>query len=77
MNFKILSKPLSVTIIRSYCPAASKQPPLTGKDLIREFGLNPSVVFRRILARIEEEQLTRERLTRKQALGLVKELINR
>jgi poly(A) polymerase len=56
-------------------PRASKQPPLTGKDLIREFGLNPSVVFRRILARIEEEHLTRERLTRKQALGLVKELI--
>jgi hypothetical protein len=58
-------------------PRASKQLPLTGKDLIQEFGLDPSAEFRHILARIEEEHLTREKLTRKQARRLVAELINR
>ena len=69
------------TLISDYysilLPRASRQPPLTGKDLIQEFGLNPSAEFRHILARIEEEHLTREMLTRKQALRLVEELINR
>ena len=69
------------TLIKDYysilLPRASKQLPLTGKDLIQEFGLNPSAEFRNILARIEEEHLTREKLTRKQARRLVEELINR
>ena len=58
-------------------PRASLPPPLTGNDLINEFGLKPSAEFKRILKRIEAEHLTREVLTRQQALKLVEGLINR
>jgi poly(A) polymerase len=58
-------------------PRASLPPPLTGNDLINEFGLKPSADFKRILQRIEEERLTRQVLTRHQALKLVEELISR
>jgi poly(A) polymerase len=58
-------------------PRASRPPPLTGKDLIAEFGLKPSTEFKRILGRIEEEHLTNELLTRQQAIELVDKLINR
>jgi poly(A) polymerase len=58
-------------------PRASLPPPLTGNDLINEFGLKPSVEFKCILKRIEEERLTKQMLTRHQALKLVEELISR
>jgi tRNA nucleotidyltransferase/poly(A) polymerase len=58
-------------------PRASLPPPLTGNDLINEFGLKPSAEFKRILGRIEEAHLTKQVLTRQQALKLVEELINR
>ena len=58
-------------------PRASLPPPLTGNDLINEFGLKPSAEFKRILKRIEEEHLTKEVLTRHQALKLVEELIKK
>ena len=69
------------TLIQNYYsilqPRASLPPPLTGNDLINEFGLKPSADFKRILQRIEEERLTRPVLTRHQALKLVEELIRR
>ena len=58
-------------------PRASLPRPLSGNDLINEFGLKPSAEFKRILKRIEEEHLTREVLTRHQALKLVEGLINK
>ena len=70
------------TLIQNYYsvlqPRASLPPPLTGNDLINEFGLKPSAEFMRILKRIEEERLTQQVLmTRHQALKLVEELISR
>ena len=69
------------TLIQNYysvlLPRTSLPAPLTGKDLINEFGLKPSAEFKRILARIEEEHLTEKVLTRRQALKLVEELIGR
>ena len=69
------------TLMRDYYsvlqPRASLPPPLTGKDLIAEFGLKPSEEFKRLLGRIEEEHLTNESLTRQQAIELVEKLINR
>jgi len=56
-------------------PRASLPRPLTGNDLIKEFGLKPSAEFKRILKRIEEEHLTKKVLTRHQALKLVEGLI--
>jgi len=58
-------------------PRASLPLPLTGNDLINEFGLKPSGKFKFILKRIEEERLTKQVLTRPQALKLVEELLNR
>ena len=58
-------------------PRASLPRPLSGNDLINEFGLKPSAEFKRILKRIEEEHLTREVLTRHQALKIVEGLINK
>ena len=58
-------------------PRASLPQLLSGNDLISEFGLKPSADFKRILQRIEEERLTRQVLTRHQALKLAKELISR
>jgi hypothetical protein len=58
-------------------PRASLPRPLTGNDLIKEFGLKPSAEFKRILKRIEEEHLTKKVLTRHQALKLVEGLIKK
>jgi len=69
------------TLIQNYYsvlqPRSSLPPPLTGNDLINEFGLKPSAEFKRILNRIEEERLTQQVLTRHQAINLVEKLIGR
>lgn len=51
-------------------------PLLTGRDLIRLFGLKPSPQFKEILQRIEEARLTEERMDRKTALALVGQFLN-
>jgi len=45
---------------------------ITGRDLIREFGLKPSPLFKSILNFIEEKRLLQENLTRIEALELIK-----
>ena len=69
------------TLIQNYYsvlqPRSSLPAPLTGNDLIKEFGLKPSADFKRILARLKEEHLTKEVLTRHQALKLVERLIKK
>ena len=40
-------------------PRASTPPPLNGNDLIKDFGLKPSPMFKQILEAIEEEHLAR------------------
>ncbi len=69
------------TLIQHYYsvlrPRASLPPPLSGNDLINEFGMKPSAEFKRILKRIEEERLTKAVLTRHQAFKLVEKIIRR
>jgi len=48
---------------------------ITGHDLTAEFELEPSPLFKKILAQVEEEQLSRNDMTRREALALVKRLI--
>jgi hypothetical protein len=55
-----------------YLPKLRQPPPLTGKDLIRRFGLEPSARFKEILDLIEEERLARDDLTPSDALELVR-----
>jgi hypothetical protein len=60
-----------------YLPRALSPPPITGNDLIREFGLKPSGRFKEILDFIDEERLSRDGLTRPEALELVKKLLQK
>jgi hypothetical protein len=55
-----------------YRPKALSPPPITGEDLIREFGLRPSPRFKEILDRVDEERLLRASFTRAEALELVR-----
>jgi poly(A) polymerase len=57
-------------------PRACVPSPINGKDLISEFGMKPSAEFKQILARVEEERLTKQTFTREEAIELVKKLLN-
>jgi hypothetical protein len=59
-----------------YRPTALSPPPITGKDLIHEFGLRPSRRFKRILDLVDEARLAREAFTRADALALVRAHLN-
>jgi tRNA nucleotidyltransferase/poly(A) polymerase len=59
-------------------PAIKTKPRLiTGKDLIREFGLSPSPLFKKILSDIEESGISNEIKDRKEALDLAKRLVKK
>jgi poly(A) polymerase len=54
-----------------------KEPPLiTGRDLIHEFGLIPSPLFKTILNLVQEEKLTGTIKTRSEALARAKDYLN-
>jgi poly(A) polymerase len=54
-----------------------KEPPLiTGRDLIHEFGLIPSPLFKTILNLVQEEKLTNTIKSRSEALALVRDYLN-
>jgi hypothetical protein len=55
-----------------YRPRALSPSPVTGHDLIREFGLEPSERFKEILDRVDRERLSRENFTRAEALALIR-----
>jgi poly(A) polymerase len=61
------------TVLR---PRASLPPPISGQDLIEEFGMKPSKQFRQILTRVEEERLAKVTYSREDALKFVKELFD-
>jgi tRNA nucleotidyltransferase/poly(A) polymerase len=56
-------------------PRTSSPRLITGHDLTAEFGLEPSPLFKKIIARVEEERLSRSDMTRQEAFDLVRELI--
>lgn len=56
----------------AYTPRWQSPPPISGNDLIREFGLKPSALFKQILDSIEEERLSRSELGRAEALEMVR-----
>ena len=54
-----------------------KEPPLiTGRDLIHEFGLTPSPLFKTILNLVQEEKLTGTIKSRSEALAWVRDYLN-
>ena len=48
---------------------------ITGNDLIEEFGLSPSPLFKRILSVVEESRISNDIKNREEAFSLVKETI--
>ena len=56
-------------------PRKSLPPLIRGNDLINSFGLKPSPLFKKILDRVEEERLSKNKMSKKEALALVKGLI--
>ncbi len=54
---------------------ASEPQLITGHDLITDFGLKPSPLFKKIIDRVEEERLSKRAMTRQEAVHLVRELI--
>ncbi len=59
----------------TYIPRVRSPRPITGRDLIREFGLTPSPLFARLLELVEEERLSRDGVDREMALQIVREAL--
>lgn len=59
----------------NFKPRASSPRLISGHDLKTEFGLEPSPLYKQVLDRLEEERLSREDMTRQDALDLVRELL--
>ncbi|MBW2250378.1 MAG: HD domain-containing protein, partial [Deltaproteobacteria bacterium] len=60
----------------SYFQAAKSKPPLiTGRDLINNFALAPSPLFKNILRRVEEARISKKINNKDEALALVKKLL--
>ena len=70
--FKLLHHYLSDFRLR-----VTATPLLNGNDLIREFDLTPSPLFRRVLQRVQEEQMLNPKMTRKEAIKIVDELLKK
>ncbi|MFW5640547.1 MAG: CCA tRNA nucleotidyltransferase [Thermodesulfobacteriota bacterium] len=68
-----------IKLLRDYFsqfqPRKALKPLITGHDLRREFGISPSPLFGRVLARIEEERLSDPSFGRQEALRLAERLI--
>ncbi len=61
--------------VTRHLPALDQSKLITGRDLIREYGLTPSPQFRAILGQVEEARLAGLISTRKEAGALVKKLL--
>jgi hypothetical protein len=71
-DFRRFTAELLHTYAFAYTPRWHSPPPISGSDLIREFGLKPSALFKQILDSIEEERLLRSEVSRAEALELVR-----
>ena len=71
-GFRSFTAELLHTFVFAYTPRRLSPPPVSGTDLIREFGLKPSALFKHILDSIEEERLSRSGVGRAEALEMVR-----
>ena len=60
----------------SFKPKIKEPPLITGRDLIHEFELTPSPLFKSILNLVEEEKLTNKIKSRDEALTLVRDYLH-
>jgi len=60
----------------SYFQAAMSKPPLiAGRDLINDFALTPSPLFKKILRRVEEARISKKIKNKDEAMALVKKIL--
>jgi tRNA nucleotidyltransferase/poly(A) polymerase len=71
-DFRSFTAELLHTYAFTYTPRLLSPPPISGNDLIREFGLKPSALFKHILDSIEEERLSHSEVGRAEALEMVR-----
>jgi tRNA nucleotidyltransferase/poly(A) polymerase len=71
-DFQSITARLLHTYFCAYMPRLQSPPPISGDDLIREFGLKPSALFKQILDSIEEERLSGSEVSRDEALEMVR-----
>lgn len=57
--------------INTFAPRKLRAPYINGHDLINAFGLHPSPLFAEILRQVEEEQMSGNIRTRKEAFAFV------
>jgi tRNA nucleotidyltransferase/poly(A) polymerase len=76
LAFTSFLKGLIQAFFSDFKPRSSEPPLITGDDLINEFGLTPSPLFKKLLNRIKEARLSNRVQNRQEALKLVKELLN-
>lgn len=76
MAFTSFLKGLIQAFFSDFKPRSSEPPLITGDDLIDEFGLTPSPLFKKLLNRIKEATLSNRVQNRQEALRLAKQMLN-
>ena len=61
--------------LSGFMPLTSRPPLITGDDLIHEFGLSPSPLFKTILSRVEEARLLEQIKTKPEAFDCVRAIL--
>ena len=71
------AKAMLLRFFSDFMPRKIKPPLITGYDLINEFGLTPSPLFKKILKIIQEERLSDKINTRQEAIRLAKKILTK
>jgi tRNA nucleotidyltransferase/poly(A) polymerase len=74
-EFIEFAKNMILKYFSEFMPRKKMPALITGNDLINEFGLSPSPVFKKIISSIEEARLSNQINTKQEALALVKDII--
>jgi hypothetical protein len=74
-SFWVFTRHMLHTYYKTYMPGKVCPPFVSGRDLITDFGLPPSPLFKRILARLEEGRLSGEIGNRTAALEMVRKFM--
>lgn len=74
-SYFLFFRDLMHAFFNRFKPLKAVPPLITGEDLIQEFALTPSPVFKKILAQVEHARLSRTVGTRSEALQMVNKLL--
>jgi len=75
VDFETFIQDLLHRFSTDFTPLKTRPPLINGHDLIAEFKLTPSPVFKRILTAVEEARLSRQITSRAEALNLVTNIL--